>query len=241
MIPTKVGLAMADGPNQSGLGHKHLLKSIDQQLSRLKTDYIDIYQVHRLDGVTPMEEILETLTELVKVGKIRYIGGSTMPAYKFAQILTLAACKGYTRPIAMQNLYSLIQREEEREVIPLCLETRVGLIPCSPLARGVLAGNRTGAGSGDTERAGADAKADLTLFRPSDRKIVGAVQSIAKRHQVTPVQIVLAWMLSKSVMAAPIIGTTKLEQIDDPAAAVRVRLSDAEIVRLEKPYEFRAA
>ena len=241
VISTKVGLAMADGPNQSGLGRKHLLKSIDQQLSRLKTDYIDIYQVHRLDGVTPLEETLETLTELVKVGKVRYIGGSTMPAYKFAQILTLATCKGYARPIAMQNLYNLIQREEEREMIPLCLEAGVGLIPYSPLARGVLAGNRTGAGSGDTERARADTRVDPTLFRRSDRKIVGAVQSIAKRHQVTPIQIALAWMLSKSVMAAPIIGTTKLEQIDDAAAAVRVHLSDTEIVRLEKPYEFRAA
>lgn len=240
VISTKVGLAMADGPNQSGLGRKHLLKSIDQQLSRLKTDYIDIYQVHRLDGVTPLEETLETLTELVKVGKVRYIGGSTMPAYKFAQILTLATCKGYARPIAMQNLYNLIQREEEREMIPLCLEAGVGLIPYSPLARGVLAGNRTGAGSGDTERARADTRVDPTLFRPSDRKIVGAVQSIAKRHQVTPIQIALAWMLSKSVMAAPIIGTTKLEQIDDAAAAVHIRLSDAEIARLEKPYEFRA-
>ncbi|MDG2285498.1 MAG: aldo/keto reductase [Alphaproteobacteria bacterium] len=240
VISTKVGLPMGDGPNQSGLGRKHLLKSIDQQLRRLKTDYVDVYQVHRLDGKTPLEETLETLTDIVKAGKVRYIGGSTMPAYKFAQILTLAACNGYAKPIAMQNLYNLIQREEEREMIPLCLESGVGLIPYSPLARGILAGNRQGSGAGETERANKDTKADETLFRPSDRKIVRAIVSIAERHGAKPTQVALAWMLSKSVMAAPIIGTTKLDQIDDAAAAVNVVLSDADIARLEKPYQFRA-
>ena len=239
VISTKVGLPMGEGPNQSGLGRKHLLKSIDQQLQRLKTDYIDVYQLHRLDGVTPLEETLEVLTEIVKSGKVRYIGGSTMPAYKFAQMVTLAACKGYAKPIAMQNLYNLIQREEEREMIPLCLEAGVGLIPYSPLARGILAGNRLASGSGATERATKDAKADESLFRPSDRKVVRAVVSIAERHGVKPTQVALAWMLSKPVMAAPIIGTTRLDQIDDAAAAVEVSLSDADIARLEKPYQFR--
>jgi aryl-alcohol dehydrogenase-like predicted oxidoreductase len=163
-----------------------------------------------------------------------------MPVYKFAQMVTLAACKGYARPIAMQNLYNLLQREEEREMIPLCLEAGVGLIPYSPLARGVLAGNREASGKGETERARTDAKADATLFRPSDRKIVRALVSIAERRGIKPVQAALAWMLSKPVMAAPIIGTTKLDQIDDAAQAVDVTLSEAEIARLEKPYEFRA-
>ena len=240
VISTKVGIAMAEGPNQGGLGRKHLLKSIDQQLRHLKTDYIDVYQVHRLDGVTPLEETLDTLTEIVKAGKVRYIGGSTMPVYKFAQMVTLAACKGYARPIAMQNLYNLIQSEEEWEMIPLCLEAGVGLIPYSPLARGVLAGNRQGAGSGETERAQKDARADASLFRPSDRKVVRALVSIAGRLGVKPVQVALAWMLSKPVMAAPIIGTTKLDQIDDAAASVDVELTAADIARLEKPYVFRA-
>ena len=240
VISTKVGIAMAEGPNQGGLGRKHLLKSIDQQLRHLKTDYIDVYQVHRLDGVTPLEETLDTLTEIVKAGKVRYIGGSTMPVYKFAQMVTLAACKGYARPIAMQNLYNLIQSEEEWEMIPLCLEAGVALIPYSPLARGVLAGNRQGAGSGETERAQKDARADASLFRPSDRKVVRALVSIAGRLGVKPVQVALAWMLSKPVMAAPIIGTTKLDQIDDAAASVDVELTAADIARLEKPYVFRA-
>ena len=239
VISTKVGLRMADGPNQSGLGRKHLMKSIDQQLKRLKTDYIDLYQVHRLDGVTPLEETLEALTDMVKAGKVRYIGGSTMPAYKFAQMVTLAACKGYARPIAMQNLYSLIQREEEREMIPLCLEAGVGLIPYSPLARGVLAGNRRHTGAGETERAQKDARADAALFRSGDRKVVRAVVSIAERLGVKPTQVALAWMLSKPVMAAPIIGTTRLDHIDDAAAAVDVTLGTHDIARLEKPYEFR--
>jgi aryl-alcohol dehydrogenase-like predicted oxidoreductase len=224
VISTKVGIAMGNGPNQGGLGRKHLLKSIDQQLKRLKTDYIDVYQVHRLDGVTPLDETLDTLTEIVKAGKVRYIGGSTMPVYKFAQMV----------------LYNLIQREEEREMIPLCLEAGVGLIPYSPLARGILAGNREASGSGATERANKDVKADASLFRPSDRKVVRAVVSVAERHGVKPTQVALAWMLSKPVMAAPIIGTTKLDQIDDAAAAVDVTLTDGDIARLEKPYVFRA-
>lgn len=240
VISTKVGLGMADGPNQSGLGRKHLMKSIDQQLKRLKTDHVDVYQIHRLDGITPLEETMEALTDMVKAGKVRYIGGSTMPAYKFAQMVTLAACKGYAKPIAMQNLYNLIQREEEREMIPLCLEAGVGLIPYSPLARGVLAGNRRESGAGDTERAKKDARADASLFRPGDRKVVRAVVSIAKRLNVKPTQVALAWMLSKPAMAAPIIGTTRLEHIDDAAAAVAVTLGANDIARLEKPYDFRS-
>ncbi len=241
VISTKVGLRMASGPNQSGLGRKHLMKSIDQQLRRLKTDYIDLYQIHRLDHITPMEEILETLTDIVKAGKVRYIGGSTMPAYKFAQMTTLARSKGYSRPIAMQNLYNLIQREEEHEMIPLCLEEGVGLIPYSPLARGVLAGNRSEPGKGNTERAQLDDRADASLFRASDRKIVNLLVSIASRRSAKTSQIALAWLLSKSVMAAPIIGTTQLEQIDDAAQAVDIKLSQTDIARLEKPYVFRAA
>ena len=164
-----------------------------------------------------------------------------MPAYKFAQMTTLARSKGYSRPIAMQNLYNLIQREEEHEMIPLCLEEGVGLIPYSPLARGVLAGNRSEPGKGNTERAQLDDRADASLFRASDRKIVNLLVSIASRRSAKTSQIALAWLLSKSVMAAPIIGTTQLEQIDDAAQAVDIKLSQTDIARLEKPYVFRAA
>ena len=242
VISTKVGLGIGEGANQSGLGRKHLMQSIDAQLARLKTDHIDLYQVHRLDGVTPLEEVMETLTDMVRAGKVRYIGGSTMPAYKFAQMLMLAECGGYARPIAMQNLYSLLQREEELEMMPLCEEETVGLIPYSPLARGVLAGNRGAKGEGGaTERAKNDSLAEANdLFRPADRKVVDQVVRIAGRRGCKPTEVALAWLLSKPAMAAPIIGTTRLEHIDEAARAVDLALTATEIERLEKPYLFRA-
>jgi aryl-alcohol dehydrogenase (NADP+) len=242
VISTKVGIKMGDDPNNQGLGRKHLMKSVDAQLQRLGTDHIDLYQVHRLDAVTPMEEVMETLTDMVRAGKVRYVGGSTMPAYKFAQMVTLAEAKGYTRPIAMQNVYSLLQREEELEMNPLCAESGVGLIPYSPLARGVLAGNRDAKGEGGaTDRAKKDALAHRAdLFRPTDRRVVDQVVKIAARREIKPTQVALAWCLAKPAMAAPIIGTTKLDYIDDAAAAVGLKLSETEIARLEKPYRFRA-
>ena len=166
-----------------------------------------------------------------------------MPAYKFAQLAAIAECKGYVRPIAMQNLYNLIQREQEKEMIPLCRELGVGLIPYSPLARGVLAGNRTKSGAGDTERSKNDRglKTGDSLFRPSDTKVVNAVVNTAARFDVKPTQVALAWLLSKAVMAAPIIGVTKLEHIDDAVAALDLRLSKNEMERLEEHYQFRCA
>ncbi len=242
VISTKAGMSMDDDPNNQGLGRKHLVASIDAALDRLGTDHIDIFQVHRLDAQTPIEEVMETLTNAVRAGKIRYIGGSTMPAYKFAQMLTLSHAKGYARPIAMQNLYSLLQREEELEMNRLCAEEGVGLIPYSPLARGVLAGNRDAKGEGGaTERARKDTRAqDADLFRPSDRRVVDQVVKIAQRRGVKPTQVALAWCLAKPAMVAPIIGTTNLDYIDDAAAAVDLNLTETEIERLEKPYQFRA-
>lgn len=240
VISTKAGLKMGDGPNDIGLGRKHLISAVDDSLRRLATDYIDVFQVHRLDGSTPIEETMQTLDGLVRAGKIRYIGGSTMPAYKFAQMIMLADLKGYARPIAMQNLYNMLQREDELEMNQLCLEEGVGLIPYSPLARGVLAGNRSGVGEGETERAREDKLVARTnLFRGSDRKVVGRLVKIAERRGVKPTQIALAWLLSKPVMAAPIIGATKLDYIDDAVDAVGLVLSDKEIERLENPYEYR--
>jgi 1-deoxyxylulose-5-phosphate synthase len=155
VVSTKVGIRMSDVANDVGTGRKHLMSSVDAQLKRLQTDYIDVYQVHRLDPHTPMEETMYTLDQIVRSGKVRYIGGSTMPAYKFAQMIMIADWKGYARPIAMQNLYNLVAREEEREMNQLCAEQGVGLIPYSPLARGFLAGNRSRDGGGETERPGA--------------------------------------------------------------------------------------
>jgi aryl-alcohol dehydrogenase (NADP+) len=240
VISTKAGMAMGDDPNNQGVGRKHLMASIDAALQRLGTDHIDLFQVHRLDAVTPIEEVMETLTNAVRAGKVRYIGGSTMPAYKFAEMLTLADAKGYARPIAMQNLYSLLQREEELEMNRLCAEAGVGLIPYSPLARGVLAGNRDAKGEGATERARKDSRAQADdLFRPSDRRVVEQVVKIAARRGVEPTQVALAWCLAQPAMAAPIIGVTKPEYIDDAAAAVDLALTTTEIERLEKPYQFR--
>ncbi len=242
VISTKVGLPMGDDPNDRGLGRKHLMKSVDAALQRLNTDYIDLYQVHRLDGVTPLNEVMQSLTDMVRAGKVRYVGGSTMPAYKFAQMIMLADCKGYARPIAMQNLYSLLQREEELAMNPLCAEEGVGLIPYSPLARGVLAGNRDASGDGGaTERAREDQRAqDADLFRPADRRVVDQVVKIAARRGVKPTQVALAWMLAKPAMAAPIIGATRLEYIDDAVAACDLRLTENEMARLENHYQWRA-
>lgn len=239
VISTKVGLKMSDKPNDIGLGRKHLVASIDAQLKRLKTDYIDVYQVHRLDTMTPVEEFMATLTELVRAGKVRYVGGSTMPAYKFAQMCMLAELRGYARPIAMQNLYNLVQREEEREMIPLCLEAGVGLIPYSPLARGFLSGTRTRGGGGSTERAQKDNHALTQIYRDSDYAIAERVAQIAKKRGASSSQIALAWMLSKPVMAAPIIGATRLEYLDDAAKAVEIALSAEEVQSLETGYEWR--
>jgi 1-deoxyxylulose-5-phosphate synthase len=228
VISTKFGLPM-------GKGRKHLRHAVDAQLKRLGTDYIDVYQIHRLDAVTPLEEVMDALTALVQEGKVLYIGGSTMPAYRFAQMIALAEHKGYARPVAMQNLYNLLQREEEREMIPLCLEAGVGLIPYSPMARGVLAGPRK------TERAREDKQATQNdLFRDSDKAIVKKLVEIAASRNVKPTQIALAWCLAKPVMASPIIGATELGYLDDAAAATDITLTGEEIAALEAPYQWRA-
>ena len=243
VLSTKVGLKMGDGANQGGLSRKHIMESIDQQLKRLNTEYIDLYQIHRLDNRTPLEEILDTLTDIRKAGKILYIGGSTMPAYKFAQLITLAECKGYIRPISMQNLYNLIQRDEERDMIPLCIEAGVGLIPYSPLARGVLAGNRSAGGIGETERAKHD-KGLLTgacLFRDSDKQVVTNVIAVAEKYDIKPTQVALSWILNKSAVVSPIIGATKLSHISDAVSSIDIELSGEDIKKLESAYQPRIA
>ncbi len=239
VISTKVGLKMGPRANEIGLGRKHMMAALDAQLKRLNTDYIDLYQVHRLDGVTPVDEFMATLTDMVRAGKVRYIGGSTMPAWRFAQMCMLAELKGYARPIAMQNLYNLVQREEEREMIPLCLEAGVGLIPYSPLARGFLSGTRSRAGGGETERARTDQQVKPGQWRESDFAIVDRLKQVASRHGATPAQAALAWLLAKPVMGAPIIGATRLDQLDTAAKSVDIALAPEEIASLEAGYEWR--
>jgi 1-deoxyxylulose-5-phosphate synthase len=241
VISTKVGIRMADKPNEVGLGRKHLMSSIDAQLKRLRTDHIDVYQVHRLDPHTPIEEVMYSLDQIVRAGKARYIGGSTMPAYKFAQMLMIADWKGYARPICMQNLYNLIQREEEREMNRLCHEQGVGLIPYSPLARGFLAANRSREGGGETERARNDAVVKPGTYRDCDWQIAERLKTIAAARGATPAQIAFAWLLSKPYMAAPIMGATSLEQLESAAAATAIALTAEEVAQLEQPYAYRVS
>ena len=241
VISTKTGLKMGDKPNDIGLGRKHLMSAVDAQLKRLRTDYIDVYQVHRLDPHTPLEEVMYSLDQIVRSGKVRYIGGSTMPAYKFAQMIMLADWKGYARPIAMQNLYNLIAREEEREMNRLCEEQGVGLIPYSPLARGFLAANRSKEGGGLTERSKNDVNVTPGTYRDCDWEIAERLKKVAAGKNVSPAQAALAWMLSKPYMAAPIIGATSLDQLTSAAQATEVALSVDEAKMLEEPYQFRVS
>ena len=239
VISTKVGIRMSPAQNDQGTGRKHLMSAIDLQLKRLQTDYIDVYQVHRLDPYTPIEETMYTLDQIVRSGKVRYIGGSTMPAYKFAQMCMLADWKGYAKPIAMQNLYNLIAREEEKEMNPLCLEQGVGLIPYSPLARGFLAANRSKEGGGATERSKNDVNVKPDSYRECDWEIAERLKKVAAGRNCSPAQAALAWMLSKPYMASPIIGATSLDQLTSAAQATEVSLSADDIKSLEEPYQFR--
>ena len=232
---------MSPVANDQGTGRKHLMAAVDAQLKRLQTDYIDVYQVHRLDPHTPMEETMYSLDQLVRSGKVRYIGGSTMPAYKFAQMIAIADWKGYARPIAMQNLYNMVQREEEREMNRLCHEQGVGLIPYSPLARGFLAGNRSKDGGGSTERSKNDTVVKDGTYRDSDWEIVKRLKKIAKGKGVTPAQVALAWLLHKPYMGAPIIGATDLDQLTSAAKSTEITLTAEESKLLEQPYEFRVS
>jgi aryl-alcohol dehydrogenase-like predicted oxidoreductase len=239
VISTKAGIRMSPSQNDQGTGRKHLMSAIDVQLRRLQTDYIDVYQIHRLDPFTPVEETMYSLDRLVRSGKVRYIGGSTMPAYKFAQMIMLADWKGYARPIAMQNLYNLIQREEEREMNRLCHEQGVGLIPYSPLARGFLAANRRKEGGGATERSKNDVNVQPGTYRDCDWEIAERLKKVAAGKNVSPAQAALAWMLSKPYMASPIIGATNLDQLTSAAEATEVAVSADEAKMLEEPYQFR--
>jgi aryl-alcohol dehydrogenase (NADP+) len=236
VIATKVFHKTGEGPNDRGLSRKHIFDSIDASLRRLGTDHVDLYQIHRWDYETPIEETLDALDDVVRAGKARYIGASSMFAWQFARALHLSERNGWTRFVSMQNHYNLVYREEEREMIPLCRAEGVGIIPWSPLARGFLAGNRTADRPGSTERARTDQYAREMYYRPDDFAVVERVQQVAREHAHKPAQIALAWLLSRPGLTAPIIGASKMEHLDDAIAALEVRLSEADVKALEEPY-----
>jgi aryl-alcohol dehydrogenase-like predicted oxidoreductase len=232
VVATKVNGRTMPGENGQGLSRKHVMASIDASLSRLGLDYVDLYQIHRFDRNTPIEETMDALHDVVKAGKARYIGASSMWAWQFAKAQAVAA----TRFISMQNHYNLIYREEEREMIPQCIDQGVGVIPWSPLARGMLAGNRTRAGDRLTKRAETDAFAE-SLYKPEiDFDVVDRADEVASHRGVSTAQVALAWLLRKPGVTAPIVGATKLGHLEDALAGEQLALSDEEIGRLEELY-----
>lgn len=238
VVATKVHGAMGPGPNRRGLSRKHIIEACDNSLRRLKMDYIDLYQIHRWDFSTPIEETLEALDSLVRSGKVRYLGASSMAAWQFAKALYLAKEEGWHRFVAMQNHYNLIYREEEREMNPLCIDQGVALIPWSPLARGFFAGNRTpGQDAQLTKRAETDDFAQRTYFHENDFEVAAAVEKVAKARGVSPTQIACAWILQAPGVTSPIIGATKLPHLKELFAAVDIKLSAEEVATLESPYQ----
>jgi aryl-alcohol dehydrogenase (NADP+) len=233
VIATKLYFPMRAEPNGRGLSRKAIFGEIDASLKRLGTDYIDLYQIHRWDDETPIEETLEALHDVVKAGKARYLGASTMFAWQFAKALFTADLHGWTRFVSMQPQYNLIIRDEERELIPLCIDQGVGVIPWSPLARGFLAGNRSRGGGGETDRAKGDGIASQRFYRDRDFDLVERVEAIAKTRGASNAQIALAWVLAKPGITAPIVGATKPHHLEDAVAALSVRLDAADIKRLE--------
>ncbi|MEV0346137.1 aldo/keto reductase [Nonomuraea sp. NPDC050680] len=236
VLATKVYFPMGKGLNDRGLSRKHIFDAIDASLRRLGTDYVDLYQIHRWDDETPIEETMEALHDVVKAGKVRYIGASTMWAWQFAKAQHVAQENGWTRFVSMQNHYNLLYREEEREMLPLCADQGVGVIPWSPLARGLLA--RAGA-SQSTTRTGSDARIDALYDPDNDQLILDRVAEVAREHELPAAQVALAWLLQQPTVTAPIVGATKPGHVDDALAAVSVSLSDKDLASLAEPYRPR--
>jgi 1-deoxyxylulose-5-phosphate synthase len=234
VLATKVYFPMGPGPDDRGLSRKHILAAIDASLTRLGVEYVDLYQIHRWDDETPIEETMAALHDVVQAGKARYIGASSMYAWQFAKAQHIAEAAGGTAFVSMQNHYNLVYREEEREMIPLCLDQGVEVIPWSPLARGFLAGGRERGGERTTVRAGSDRVAEM--YEDADFDVVDVVREVAEERGLPPAQIALAWLLAKPAVAAPIVGATKLRHLEDAIAATDVTLSEEEAARLEAPY-----
>jgi aryl-alcohol dehydrogenase-like predicted oxidoreductase len=236
VVATKVFNPMGEGENSRGLGRKHVLASIDASLARLGMDYVDLYQIHRWDNETPIEETMEALNDIVRAGKARYIGASSMFAWQFAKAQRVAERRGWTRFVSMQPHYNLLYREEEREMIPQCIDQGVGVIPWSPLARGVLAGNRSRQGERRTTRSSSDVFAEWLYAQPTDFDVVDRVVEVAEERGVRPAQVAVAWVLQKPGITAPIVGATKPAHLEDALAAEELTLTDEETQRLEEPY-----
>ena len=236
VIATKVFNPMGPSANERGLSRKHIRHAIDASLKRLQLDYVDLYQIHRLDTLTPMEEILEALDSLVRAGKVLFIGASSMYAWQFAQMLHMSDRNGLARFATMQNHWNLVYREEEREMNPLCRAEGVGIIPWSPLARGFLAGNRTKTDFGETSRAKTDDFAHRLYYQESDFTVVERVAEIAQRRGVPNAQVALAWLLHQPGLTAPIIGASKPHHLDDAIAALSLQLDSDELKALEEAY-----
>jgi 1-deoxyxylulose-5-phosphate synthase len=236
VIATKVFFHIDKGPNGGGLSRKHIMEGIDNSLRRLGTGYVDLYQIHRWDYTTPIEETMEALHDVVKAGKALYIGASSMYAWQFAKAQHTAERHGWTRFVSMQNHLNLVYQEERREMMPLCIDQGVGVLPWSPLARGFLAGNRTRDDAGPTKRAKSDAFAHDMYYQPEDFDVVDRVVALAQERNVSPAQIALAWLLHLPGVTSPIIGASKMQHLEEAVAALDVELSADEMEQLEEPY-----
>jgi 1-deoxyxylulose-5-phosphate synthase len=236
VLATKVYFPMGPGPNDRGLARKHVLSAIDASLRRLGTDYVDLYQIHRWDYETPIEETMAALHDVVRAGKARYLGASSMFAWQFAKAQHTAERRGWTTFVSMQDHYNLLYREEEREMIPLCLDQGVAVLPYSPLARGMLAGNRSRQGGRRTARAGSDPLSEQYYDSPADFDVIDRLAEIATARGAPSAQVALAWLLSRPGVTAPIIGATRLGHIGDALAAGTLTLTGEEIRRLDEPY-----
>jgi aryl-alcohol dehydrogenase-like predicted oxidoreductase len=234
VIATKVFYPVGDDPNQRGLSRKHIMHAIDDSLRRLGTDYIDLYYIHRFDPETAIEETIEALHDVVRAGKVLYLGASSMPAWRFAKMLYTADANGWTRFAAMQNHYNLMYREEEREMIPLCLEEGIGVLPWSPLARGLLAGKRS-----ETTRARTDIYRKQIYGEEvgeADARVIERLEAVAAARGIAPAQVALAWLLQKPGLVAPIVGASRLQHLDDAVAALKIQLTTEENTSLEEVY-----
>jgi aryl-alcohol dehydrogenase (NADP+) len=237
VVATKVFNPMGTSPNEAGLSRKHIMHAIDNSLRRLGMDYVDLYQIHRFDPHTPIEETIEALHDVVKAGKALYVGASSMYAWQFAKYLSLADAMGKTRFVSMQNHYNLVYREEEREMMPLCRDQGIGVIPWSPLARGFLAGNRRRQDKGETTRAKSDEFAHMMYYNDSDFDIVDRVTEIARKRGVSNAQVALAWLMQQKGVTAPIVGASKPQHLQDAIAAASLKLDEAELKALSEHYK----
>jgi aryl-alcohol dehydrogenase (NADP+) len=237
VLATKTYWPMSDDVNDRGLSRKHIMQAVDNSLRRLGTDYVDLFYIHRWDYEVPIEETMEALHDVVRAGKALYIGASSMFAWQFSKAQYTARMNGWTPFVAMQNHMNVAYREEEREMVPLCIDQGVGVVPWSPLARGFLVGNRTRDKEGPTTRAKSDALAQEYYFQPRDFDVLERVIQLADGHGVTPAQIALAWLLNKPGITGPVVGASKMYHLEEAVAAVEIKLSEEEMAFLEEPYQ----